>query len=88
MCDKIGSIEKGKYADIIIVDIHKPNTTPFYNPIASIVYSASSENVDTVIINGKIVMMHKKVTNMDEEKIIEKAQKSFQKILENVRSAQ
>jgi len=84
MCDKIGSIEKGKYADIIIVDIHKPNTTPFYNPIASIVYSASSENVDTVIINGKIVMNNKQLVSINEETIIEKAQKSFQNILDRL----
>ena len=84
MEEKIGSLEKGKYADIIIVDIHKPNTTPIYDPIATLVYSASSCNVDTVIINGKIMMMNRKLTYMDEEKIIENAQKSLQRITDRM----
>lgn len=63
-----GSIEEGKLADIIITDLSKANLTPMNNLISNIVYSMSGNDVDTSIINGKIVMRDRKVAN--EEKIL------------------
>ena len=80
--DLVGSIEVGKQADLIIVDIHLPNTTPMaYHP-AALVYSAGSENVTTTIVNGEILMENKKVLHMDEDSILKNAQKSLDGILE------
>lgn len=82
----IGSIEIGKKADIIIVDIHKENMTPFFDPISAIVYCGNSKNVGTVIINGEIVMLEGKIGHLDEEKILSAAQKSFEKIYEKIQN--
>ena len=54
--DKIGSIEEGKRADIILIDMHSTITTPINNVIAELVYNIKGSNVLTTIINGKIVL--------------------------------
>jgi len=51
----IGSIEAGKKADIVLFDPDKLKSTPMHDPTATIVYSSSSENIDTTIVNGKVV---------------------------------
>ncbi len=53
---KIGSIEKGKQADIILVDISKPHLVPLFDPFSSIVYSAKSSDVSLVMVGGKILV--------------------------------
>jgi len=57
---KIGSLEIGKYADIIIVDINQAHAQPLYNVYSQIVYSLCGHDVDTVLVNGRIVMEDKK----------------------------
>ncbi|WP_426710840.1 amidohydrolase [Cetobacterium sp. SF1] len=58
---KIGSIEKGKLADIIIVETTSPNMVPNYDPYATLVFQANGSNVDTTIVNGKIIVENKKL---------------------------
>jgi len=53
--DKLGSIERGKLADLILVSMKKPHMNPRFDPCANIVYNALGSDVDTVIINGEIV---------------------------------
>jgi 5-methylthioadenosine/S-adenosylhomocysteine deaminase len=53
--NKIGTIEKGKKADIIMISTKTPHMTPIYNPYSQIVYSATGADVRDVIINGRIV---------------------------------
>lgn len=71
--NKIGSIEVGKKADLVLINLKKPNTIPTYNPISSIVYAANQENVESVIIDGKVVMRNRKMLAVDETDIMEKA---------------
>ncbi|MDO9528623.1 MAG: amidohydrolase [Syntrophales bacterium] len=73
--DKTGSIEAGKCADIIILDMQKPHLTPLYNYYSQIVYSASGSDVSTSIIDGKIVMKERRLLNMDIESIMERVRK-------------
>ena len=54
--ESIGSLEKGKKADLIIIDTHKPHLTPMYNPVSHLVYAAMGSDVRTSIIDGAIVM--------------------------------
>ena len=54
--ESIGSLEKGKKADLIIIDTHKPHLTPMYNPVSHLVYAVMGSDVRTSIINGAIVM--------------------------------
>ncbi len=72
--DKItGSLETGKKADIIILDTGSAHMTPMYDPYSHIVYSANGSDVETVIVNGKILMENRKLTTLDEIKIKNKA---------------
>jgi len=57
--DKIGSLEVGKYADIVIFDLNDVNITPASNYYSTIVYSLKEYNIDHVIINGKILYKNK-----------------------------
>jgi 5-methylthioadenosine/S-adenosylhomocysteine deaminase len=68
-----GSIEVGKRADIIVVDINKPHLTPIYNPFSHLVYSAKGSDVIYSIINGRIVMSERRLLTIDLEYILEKA---------------
>lgn len=69
--DEIGSLEMGKKADFIIIDIDKPHLIPVWDPVSTIVYAAHGSDVDTVVIDGKIVMKNRNVTTLDEEAIKE-----------------
>ncbi len=71
-----GSIEVGKAADIILLDLNKPFMNPIHNIVSNIVYAANGSCVDTVIIDGKIVVQNKKVLTLDEEEVIRKAREA------------
>lgn len=79
--DKIGSIEKGKKADIILIDINKPHLTPENDIITNLVYSANSSDIHTVIVNGNIIMDERKVSYMNEKEILENSRKLAKKVL-------
>ncbi|MBU4186087.1 MAG: amidohydrolase [Proteobacteria bacterium] len=70
---EIGSIETGKQADIIIIDVNRPHLVPMYNPVSHIVYSARGSDVQDVIIAGNVVVRDKKILTFDVEEILERA---------------
>jgi 5-methylthioadenosine/S-adenosylhomocysteine deaminase len=74
-------IEVGGIADLIMVNIKKPHLTPMLNPISNIVYSMKSSDVDTVIIDGKIVMKDRKIKGIDEDELYEKVNKSVARLV-------
>ncbi|MDA3814270.1 MAG: amidohydrolase [Candidatus Cloacimonetes bacterium] len=78
--EQIGSIEVGKKADLILIDIDNIEAQPMYDPYSHLVYSSASEQIKDVIINGKIVMKDRELINIDAKELIEKA-KYYQKIL-------
>jgi 5-methylthioadenosine/S-adenosylhomocysteine deaminase len=84
---KIGSLEVGKKADIIIVDFKKPHLTPLHNVVSHLVYSAVSSDVDTTIVDGKILMQGREVLALDEDKVLERAQKTSDDLLARWRAA-
>ena len=69
-----GLIKKGMKADLILVDFHRPHLYPRHDLLAHLVYAAHSADVDTVIINGEVVMAARVVLTMDEEEVMERAQ--------------
>lgn len=73
--NELGSLEVGKLADLIVVDQVKPRLQPVRNPISNLVYSACGEDVDTVIVDGKIVMGGRRVMSVDEEKVMEEVKR-------------
>ncbi len=81
--DRIGSIEAGKLADIILVDMRKPHLTPLYNYYSQLVYAASGADVNTSIIGGKVVMHERKLLNVDLPSIMQEVRKIAQAIADN-----
>lgn len=65
-----GSLEPGKSADLIVVDILKPHLIPMYSPFSHIVYSVKADDVETSIINGSIVMQNRRLNTIDLEQIM------------------
>ena len=68
--NQIGSIEEGKLADIIILNLDSPLTLPLNDIIAEIVYNVKAQNVETTIVNGKILMENKVFKLKNDPKVI------------------
>ncbi len=69
---EIGSLEVGKKADLIIIDMGGVDWYPPYDPIQNLVYSSAGNSVQTVIIDGKIVMENRQISTVDEDKVLAK----------------
>lgn len=84
--DKItGSLEAGKKADIIIIGLNKPHLTPLYSEYSHLVYAMSGADVDTVIINGKVVMENRRLLTIDEEEVMQKVREIAVKVKQSLR---
>lgn len=59
--DDLGSIEIGKKADLVLVETDSVNMFPIYNPYSALIYSANASNVDTVFVNGRMVVKNKRL---------------------------
>ena len=77
---EIGSIETGKRADLQLLNLHRLHTTPQPDLVSTIVYAAEASDVETVIIDGQIVMRDKKLTTLDEQAVIAQANAEAQRI--------
>ncbi|MGL5433341.1 MAG: amidohydrolase family protein, partial [Plesiomonas shigelloides] len=84
MEDKLGSLETGKLADVIVVDTKAPNMVPMYNPFAALVYGAYGANVRHTIVDGNILMQDRKLLTVDEEAIRKEALAFSDKVREAV----
>ena len=73
--DKAGSLEKGKMADIVTINLNKPHLIPMYDVYSHIVYAAMASDVETVMVNGKLVVHKRKLQTADESEILDKARK-------------
>ena len=78
---EIGSVEIGKKADLILVDLEKPHLYPKADLIANMVYSAQGSDVKTVLIDGKIVLENYSLMSYDEREIMEKAEEMKKDLL-------
>ena len=78
----IGSIEPGKKADLMLIDPWKPNTIALHDPVSSLVYSCTQENVHTVVVNGKVVMENRELKTVDEMATLGEAQRAAEALLE------
>ncbi|MGL5006299.1 MAG: amidohydrolase [Plesiomonas sp.] len=84
MEDKIGSLENGKLADVIVVDTKAPNMVPMYNPFAALVYGAYGANVRHTIVDGKVLMQDRKVLTLDEDAVRKEALAFADKVRQTV----
>jgi 5-methylthioadenosine/S-adenosylhomocysteine deaminase len=75
MEQNIGSIKVGKKADFILVDLDKPHLTPLYNTYSQVVYAMQASDVETVVIDGKIIMKNRKILTINEQKVMQEMRK-------------
>ncbi|CEO41120.1 amidohydrolase [Photobacterium kishitanii] len=75
MEDKIGSLEVGKLADIIVIDTKAPNMIPVYNPYSALVYSAYATNVKHSVVDGKLLMEDRNILTVNEKAVRDEALK-------------
>ncbi|MCA3585684.1 MAG: amidohydrolase family protein [Methylocystis sp.] len=79
---EIGSLEKGKKADIALVDLARPHMYPLHMPVFRLVHFANGNDVTTVIVDGKILMEDRVVASVNETRVLEEAQKEAEMMLD------
>jgi 5-methylthioadenosine/S-adenosylhomocysteine deaminase len=72
---EIGSLEPGKRADIIVVSMSSPRQTPMYDPMSHLVYATRGDDVQTTIVNGRLLMRDRKVLTLDEPAVLAEARR-------------
>jgi len=70
---EIGSLEPGKKADLILIDLDKPNAVPIYDIYAALAYALKGSDVRTVVIGGKVVMRDRKLLTINEDQVLARA---------------
>ena len=82
--DRIGSLEPGKRADLIILSLSGPNALPLFDPYSHLVYSARADAVETVVVEGKVLMEKRRLKTLDTAVIRENAERYGRKIRRGV----
>ncbi|WP_297508348.1 amidohydrolase family protein [Thermococcus sp.] len=75
-----GVIKEGYLADIAIINFNQPHLRPINNVISHLVYSANGNDVETTIVDGKILMLDREVLTLDEEKVIDEAERAIERL--------
>lgn len=65
-----GRIETGKLADLILLDLSSPSVAPVHNPISSLVYCGKACDVETVIVDGRVIMDHRRIVTIDSDRAV------------------
>ena len=86
MGDKIGTLETGKRADVIVVDLQQAKTQPVYSVESAIVYAADGANVVDTIVDGKILMRDRRVLTVDVPATLAKAKEYRDKVVASLKS--
>jgi 5-methylthioadenosine/S-adenosylhomocysteine deaminase len=73
MDGQIGSLEPGKRADLIVVGMGTTRQTPMYDPVSHLVYVTRGDDVQTTIVNGKVLMRNRKVLTLDRAALLGEA---------------
>jgi len=69
----VGSLEAGKKADIVLIDAHQAHLYPAIQPVHRVVYAAAGQDVDTVIVDGEVLMRGRRVLTVDETEVLDLA---------------
>lgn len=87
MQERIGSLEVGKQADLILVDMRRPHNSPMHDPVAALVYSATGADVTHVMVEGEFLLREGQVTFLDEGGLIAEGQRRADACAERVQAA-
>lgn len=82
--DRVGTLEAGKQADLILIDLQKPHLQPLHDPYALIAYSATGADVDTTIIDGRVVMRRRELMTIDEEELFRQVEKRASRLVDGI----
>lgn len=80
----VGSLETGKKADLCIIDMNKPHLTPLYDEYSHLAYTVGGADVETVIINGRIVMRNRRLITIDEEEAMHRVRIIARRVKESL----
>jgi len=75
-----GVIKPGYLADLVIFDFSRPHLRPLHDVVSHIVYSANGNDVETTIVDGRVLMLDGEVLTLDEERILDKAEKAIKEL--------
>lgn len=81
---EVGTLEVGKKADIILVDMNKPHLQPIHNVESLLAYSVNGADVDTTIVNGKVLMKNRKLITIDEDELLKQVTVRAKRIVEGI----
>jgi 5-methylthioadenosine/S-adenosylhomocysteine deaminase len=76
----LGSLEVGKKADLVLVDLGRPHTTPLADPVSNLVYAANGSDVHTVMIDGRLVLRDRLALTLDEESVLADARAAAERV--------
>jgi 5-methylthioadenosine/S-adenosylhomocysteine deaminase len=85
LADRIGSLEAGKQADLITVRMQQPRQTPMFDPISHLVYTTRGDDVDTTIVNGRVLMRGRTVRTLDAPAVLAEARAAAELVRAAVR---
>jgi len=78
----VGSLEVGKKADFVAINMKRVGLQPWFSPVSAVVYAATGSDVDLVVVDGKVLVEEGKLMTMGEEEIIAEAQKRSREVVE------
>ena len=84
MEDRLGSLEAGKRADLIVVDLSAPRLHPLYDAVSHLVYAAKGADVRHVVIEGKVVMRDRRVTTLDEAAVLAETERLRSQVVQSL----
>ncbi len=84
LADRIGALEPGYLADLILVDVSGTHVQPLHSVTASLVYATRASDVQTVIVDGKVVMRDRQLLTLNKAEIIEQVGQSMQRLARRI----
>lgn len=81
---EVGTLEVSKKADLILIDMNKPHLQPIHNVKSLLAYSVNGADVDTTIVNGKVLMKHRQLLTIDEDELLKQVSIRAKRIVEGI----
>jgi cytosine/adenosine deaminase-related metal-dependent hydrolase len=80
MADKIGSLETGKQADLVAIDLQRVHNNPYYDPATAIIFSCSARDVVLTMVAGRVLYEGGRVSTLDEDDVLKRIQEVQRKV--------